>query len=259
MTCNKPIPIRKELTMQLEITETNAAATSIPRASFLTIRWGAIFAGLAVGLAANMLFMLLGTAIGLSLFDLDGSTPDSTFSIAASIWNTASMVISAFIGGYVAARGSGLKRNSDGILHAAVAWGMTLLLAVFMASSVTGATFSAMFPSLQDRTVQDTAQIIGNIDNVDRQAAVDNLQRNLGISSSQANSLVDQALALSGREEEAGESGRAAAQDTLRTATMVSIWLTVSTALSLLAALGGGASGVHGARRVLHRRITSVA
>ena len=245
--------------MQLEITETNAASTAIPRASFFSIRWGGIFAGLAVGLAANMLIMLLGTAIGLSFFDLDGSTTGNTFSIAASVWNAASMIISAFIGGYVAARGSGLKRSSDGILHAVVAWGMTLLLAVFLASTLTGTTFNAMYPSLQDRTMQDTAQIIGNIDNGNRQAASDSLQRNLGISSNQAQSLVDQALALSGREAEAGESGRSAAQDTLRTATIVSIWLTLSTALSLLAAVGGGTSGVRGSRRILHRRITSIA
>lgn len=51
---------------------------------------------------------------------------------------------------------------------------------------------------------------------------------------------------------------RAAAQETLRTATLVSLWLTASVALSLIAALGGGATGVRGSRRVLHRRVTHV-
>lgn len=243
--------------MQLEITETNAAA--LPRATFLNIRWGAIFAGLAVGLASNMVLMLLGTAAGLSFFEMDGSETESIFPVAASVWNTVSMVSSAFIGGYIAARGSGLKRTSDGILHAAVAWGMTLILAVFMASSVTGATFNAMFPSLQESVVHESASVIGDLDQGDRQSAAASLQRNLGISSNQAQQIIDQALALSGREEEAGARGRVAARETLRTAAIVSIWLTLSTLLSLAAALGGGVFGAHGARRVLHRRTTSFA
>lgn len=242
--------------MQLEITETNAAA--LPRTTFLNVRWGAIFAGLAVGLASNMVLMLLGTAAGLSFFELGGSETDSAFPLAASIWNTVSMVISAFIGGYVAARGSGLKRTSDGILHATVAWGMTLILAVFVASSATGATFNAMFPSLQDTTVRESARVLGNLEEGDRQAAVASLQRNLGISSSQAQEIIDQALVLSGREEEAGAGGRAAAEDTVRTAAVVSIWLTLSTLLSLASAISGGVMGAHGARRVLHRRTTTV-
>jgi hypothetical protein len=244
--------------MQLEINETSAAA--LPRASFLNIRWSAIFAGLAVGLASNMLLMMLGTAAGLAFFDIDGADGGMSVPLAASIWNTVSMVISAFIGGYVAARGSGLKRVSDGVLHAASAWGMTLLLAVFMASTVSGATFNAMFPSLQqEQNVSDTARAIGSIEQGDRQTAVDALQRNLGISAYQAQEIVDQVLALSGREEQVGASGRAAAQETLRAATLVSLWLTVATLLSLLAALGGGVAGAQGSRRVLHRRTTRLA
>jgi hypothetical protein len=242
--------------MQLEITETNAAVGQ--RLSFFNIRWGGIFAGLAVGLATNMLLMLIGAAAGLSLYDV-GEEAGANLPITASIWNSVSMIASAFIGGYVAARASGFKRSSDGILHAAVAWGMTMLLAAFLASTVTGATFSAIFPTLQRGGMQDTAQVLRNVGQGDRQAAAESLQRNLGISSSQASELVDQALALSGREEVAGPGGREAAQETVRTAAAVSIWLTLSTILSLLAALGGGLAGVRGSRRILHRRVTSMA
>ena len=243
--------------MQLEITETHSAA--IPRMPVLNIRWSAIFAGLAVGLAVNMLLMMAGAALGLAFFEMEGSDGGMAVPLAASIWNTVSMVLSAFVGGYVAARGSGLKRTSDGVLHAVSAWGMTLLLATFMAGSVSGATFNAMFPSLQERNVSDTARVIGSLDEGNRQVAVQSLQRNLGISEYRAQEIIDQALALSGREEEASERGRAAARETLRTATVVSAWLTVSTLLSLLAALGGGVTGASGSRRVLHRHTTHIA
>ena len=242
--------------MQLEITETHAAA--LPRENFLNIRWGAIFGGLAVGLAASILLMLLGTAAGLSLLEMNVGKAGSKVPLAASIWNVISMALAAFVGGYVAARGSGLKRTSDGFLHAAVAWGMTLVLAVFMASSVTGTTFNAILPSLQGRAVQEGAQLMGSLDGGDRQAAAVSLELNLGISSEQAHQLIDQALALSGRESEVGESGRAAARETLRTAAVISLWLTASTFLSLAAALGGGASGIRNARRVLHRHTTTI-
>lgn len=238
--------------MQVEIKE--SGPTIAEYAPILNVRWGAIFAGLAVGLATNMLLMFAGTAAGLSLFDIGSNDSGTTFQLAASIWNTLSMVMAAFVGGYVAARGSGLKRRADGMLHAAVAWGMTLLLAAFLATSATGAAFNAMFPSMQERTVQDTAQVISNLDQGDRQAAVDSLRSNLGISEAQAQQLIDQAMVLTGREDQASAASRNAAQDTVRTAAIVSVWLTLSILLSLLAALGGGVAGAKNARRILHQR-----
>jgi uncharacterized membrane-anchored protein YitT (DUF2179 family) len=240
--------------MQLEITETNTAAR--PRAAFLNVSWGAIFAGLAVGIASNMLLMMLGTAAGLSLFDLSETDTGQRFPLVAALWNTVSMIVAAFIGGYIAARASGLKRSFDGVLHAAVAWGMTLLLSAFLASSVTTATFDVMFPALQGSNVRDSAQLLGSLERGDRQEVTTTLQRTLGLSKEQADQLVDQALVLSGRPDAASAGGQAATQQTLRTATLVSIWLTASVALSLIAALGGGTAGVRGSRRVLHRRVT---
>jgi hypothetical protein len=247
----------KEKIMQLEITETPVVGQ---RLSFFNIRWGAIFAGLAVGIAANFLLMLIGTATGLSLFNVGSNSPSGeTISIAASIWNTVSMLISAFIGGYVAARTSGLKRTSDGILHAVVAWGMTLLLSIFLATSVTGATINSIFPAQQGRgAVANTAGVINNIDSGNRQAAVDALQRNLNLTPSQASEVIDQALILSGREEQAAPSSREGAQNTVKAVATVSAWLAVSITLSLLTAIGGGLSGARGSRRILHRRVTTL-
>lgn len=242
--------------MQLDMGETKTLAS--PRASFLPMRWSAIFAGLAVGLASNMLLMLLGTAIGLSLFEIGEGSDGRSFQVAASAWNSASMVLAAFVGGYVAARGSGLKRTSDGLLHAAAAWGMTLLLAVFMASTASNATFETMFPSLQGSSLNDSARIIDNSGQIDRQAAADALQGNLGISSGQAEHLVEQALALSGRADETDADSRNAAQETLSRAAIISLWLALSTLFSLAAALGGGVRGVQGARRALHKHTTRV-
>lgn len=247
--------------MQLEITETSTSLT--PRLAFFNVRWGAIFAGLVVGLASNFLLVLIGTATGLSMFNVGNMPSGQTVSVAASLWNTASMIIAAFIGGYVAARASGLKRASDGILHAVVAWGLTLLLSIMLATSTAGTAIGSMLPTTtQNGAVTHSAGIINNLNNLDngnRQAAVASLQRNLNLTPSQANEIVDQALILSGRAEEAAPSSREATQSTVNVAATVSAWLAASIILSLLTAIGGGLSGTRGSRRILHRRTTTVA
>src|SRR4051812_13856075 len=91
---------------------------AIRRPYFSAISWGAIFAGVVVGLSINLLLNLLGIAAGLMSVDVaSGRLPGANAPMWAAIWNGISMLIAAFAGGYVAARMSGLKRRSDGILH----------------------------------------------------------------------------------------------------------------------------------------------
>ncbi len=65
----------------------------------------AIFAGVVVGLSMNLVLNLLGVAAGLMSLDvLNRSTPDDNAPMIAALWNGAAMLVSSFIGGYVAAR-----------------------------------------------------------------------------------------------------------------------------------------------------------
>lgn len=133
-------------------------ATELQRVSsrwshFTRISWGAIFAGLAVGLAVQMLLTLLGIAAGLSVIDPQASEPVGGVPIAAGIWTGVSMLISAFLGGYVAARMSGLYLRSDGVFHGFVTWGVTTLAFVYLAttavSAVLGGTFNLLGQGLK--------------------------------------------------------------------------------------------------------------
>jgi hypothetical protein len=122
------------------------------------IRWPAIFAGLAVGISVQLLLMLIGIAAGLAAIE-PRNQPDATaISVGAGVWNTISMLIASFIGGYVAARASGLRRTSDGVLHGVVSWGATMLLFAFLTTSALGSVFGGMFGLIASTGSIDIAQ-----------------------------------------------------------------------------------------------------
>ncbi len=71
------------------------------------VRWGAVLAGWAVGLATQLVLTLLGLAIGAWSIDLQEAEPAGGVPIGTGIWTGISMLISAFVGGYITARMSG--------------------------------------------------------------------------------------------------------------------------------------------------------
>jgi hypothetical protein len=71
------------------------------------ISWGAVFAGVAMVLAVQILLSMLGLGIGFSTVDpaQNGGTPSaSSLSIGAGLWWGASYFLALVIGGHVAAR-----------------------------------------------------------------------------------------------------------------------------------------------------------
>lgn len=83
------------------------------------VSWGAIFAGVVVALVIQVLLTMLGVGIGVATLDpQSGDNPAaSTFSIVAGIWYLLSGIVSAFTGGYIAARMSGKTDETAGALH----------------------------------------------------------------------------------------------------------------------------------------------
>lgn len=116
-------------------------AVVLRRPFFPAINWGAVIAGLVVGLALQLTLTLLGIALGLTTVDVGTPGAVAEAAPAAAGWQALTMLIAAFIGGYVAARMSGLHRRSDGILHGFVAWGVTTVLLAAFATSALGVLF----------------------------------------------------------------------------------------------------------------------
>ncbi|RJG06712.1 hypothetical protein D3870_12480 [Noviherbaspirillum cavernae] len=234
---------------------------------FPAIRWGAVLAGVAVGISIQLALTLLGIASGLSSA---GMTQDDNVGAGPLLWAGVSMLIAAFAGGYVAARMSGLKRKSDGVLHGAVSWAVTTILFAVLATSAGGSLISGVFANVgqiaRGAVEGDTGAMMrgqnGIMDAEElqnfqqaiqagrREEAITQLTDATGMDRARAEKIVDQALVLSGSAESASPQGRAAVETAVQGAGAAAWVVFAAVALALAVGIGGGALGAAGARRI---------
>ncbi|MGA1799407.1 hypothetical protein VH567_11580 [Sphingomonas sp. 4RDLI-65] len=122
------------------------------------ISWGAIFAGVVLAIAIQLVLGILGTGIGLTLVDpVEGTTPGAAgFGIGAGIYWLITTVIALGAGGYAAARVAGVHDRFDGLVHGLVVWGVTLILTLYLLTSAVGGIIGGAF-----RTVGSVASAAG--------------------------------------------------------------------------------------------------
>lgn len=149
------------------------------------VSWGAVFAGVIIVLAIQLLLSMLGLGIGLSTVSpASGNAPDaSTLGIGAAAWWGIIYLLALFAGGYVAARLAPSRAPLDGMLHGLLTWAFTLLVTFYLLStavgSVIGGAFSAVSGTLSaaGQTVKDgapqVAQAAGVTPDVIQQKAKD--------------------------------------------------------------------------------------
>jgi hypothetical protein len=239
------------------------------RPLFSAIRWGAVLAGVAVGVSVQLVLTLLGIASGLSATDV---TSGESVGVGPLIWAGFSMLIAAFVGGYVAARMTGLRRRADGILHGVVSWAVTTLLFATLAGSAGGTMLSGVFgtasssvasnnmggapiaamlrsqlgPNVSTASLQTLQQYIGAGRRAD---AIRYMVSEMGVDQARASAIVDQALILTGSPEQASPQARAAADRALSMASNAAWTIFFAVVLSLAMGVLGGALGAVGARR----------
>lgn len=242
------------------------------RRMFSAVRWGAVLAGVAVGLSVQLALTLLGIASGLSTTSV---TRGEGMGIGPLIWAGISMLVSAFVGGYVAARMSGLKRKADGVLHGAVSWAVTTILFAFLATSIGGALVGGVFNNMtqlaqaQEQAAQGQGPLASfmrnqlgqmdaatvqrfraHIENGERDQAVQLLSRAATMETQRAEAIVDQALILSGSPEAAAPRAVQASEAVLEGAGIAAWVVFGAVALGLVLGISGGSLGVASARRV---------
>jgi hypothetical protein len=126
-----------------------AGTAEIPAstAGLRRISWGAVLAGAVIVIAVHVSLSLLGFGIGLSTVDpAAGDTPQPTsFGIGAGIWWVVSNLIALVIGGYVAARLSGMPVRGDGVIHGLLTWAVTLLVTIYLLTTSVGAIVGGAF------------------------------------------------------------------------------------------------------------------
>ena len=237
------------------------------RPFFPSIRWGAVLAGVSVGVSVQLVLTLLGIASGLSLSSVSAVEGPAT---GALVWAGLSMLIAALVGTYVAGRMSGLKRKTDGVLHGVVTWAVTTLLFVFLATSAGGSLLSGLFSSLSPANAGAQGSSITSMINRQmgtnmspeslrtlqehisagrRDQAIDYMSSTMGVQRDRAAGIVDQALILSGSPEQASPAGREAANRAIQRAGTAA-WIAFgAVALAFALSLLGGALGAMGAKR----------
>ncbi len=111
------------------------------------IAWSAIFAGVVLVFAIELLLNTLGAGVGFGLVQTQaGATPSaSSFSTSAGIWLLISTIVAFLASGYIASRLAGAPSHFDGLLHGVVVWGLTLLLALYMLGSAAGGLIGGAF------------------------------------------------------------------------------------------------------------------
>ncbi len=145
-------------------TDTGPPADILPMAT-RRVSWGAVFAGVVMVLAIQLLLSMLGLGIGLSTISpASGDTPNaSSLGIGAGVWWAITYLVALFAGGYVAARLAAAVARLDGALHGLLTWSFTLLVTFYLLStavgSVIGGAFSAVGGTLSaaGQTVKEAA------------------------------------------------------------------------------------------------------
>jgi hypothetical protein len=106
------------------------------------VRWGPIFAGLAITLSTQLVLSSLSTAIGST--NIAGSDAPRSYaddvSIAVGISAIVGLLVSLLVGGWMTARTCGPMKKSTGLLNGAILWATTLVISAWLLSSgVSGA------------------------------------------------------------------------------------------------------------------------
>lgn len=126
------------------------------------VKWGAVFAGWAVGLAVQMVLTLLGLGFGAWAIDLRESDPGAGIPVGAAIWTGMSMLIAAFTGGYLTSRLSGTSIRSDGMYHGIVVWGVNWLIFAWLTTTAMATMIGGVF-SVFGTTLQSLGQGVSSI------------------------------------------------------------------------------------------------
>lgn len=241
------------------------------RQAIPAIRWGSVIAGVSVGMSVQLVLALFGLAAGLTSFDTDGS---GAAGIRPLIWSGMSLLAASFVGGFVAARMSSLRRKTDGVLHGAVFWAVsTLMLAAlsgYAGGMFPGGVLGSMAPeSVRDAQIDDyslTILLRGMIGGDASVSDVSTLQRYvqtgrreeanlllsaMGMDPAEAATVVDKAMIFASGRQTGSNMNVAAAGVALKTASSESWMAFGGVLLSLLLGMAGGLVGALGSQRLV--------
>src|SRR4029079_1958558 len=112
------------------------------------VNWTAVIVGALAAIVAAVLFGLIGTAICAHKTVVAGSSASwSGVGFASLAFAVISSFFAFVIGGWIAARVSGIRRGEDATLQAALAWVVAVFVMIALAA-MSGAVFNGRYASI---------------------------------------------------------------------------------------------------------------
>ena len=128
------------------------------------ISWGAVFAGVVLTLAAQLILNLLGIGIGAATLDPGQAGAESpgasALGIGAGVWFVVSGILASFLGGFAAGRLGGKPKGSTAGWHGLTAWALSTLVIFFLLTSTLGGIVGGGFSALSS-TLGGAASTVG--------------------------------------------------------------------------------------------------
>ncbi|HEX5044121.1 MAG TPA: hypothetical protein VFV75_14530, partial [Candidatus Polarisedimenticolaceae bacterium] len=211
-----------------------AAAMEQPRSR---VSWGALFAGVVVALATQLLLAALGMAIGFTA--LDPGDRGSAFGVGAGIWWLLSGLIALFLGGWTAGRLANPTRKLDASLHGFATWALATLISAWMLTSAVGGVMGGAWSAVSTAATTTATTAAARPDLADRAG---DLLRQAGVDPSQADELASR-LKGEANSPQAQAEARQAADKAKEAASTASWFLFGMLLLGAAAATIGGAKG----------------
>ncbi|MDP4002738.1 PhnA-like protein [Methylobacterium sp. NEAU K] len=142
------------------------------------VSWGAIFAGAATALVAQVILNMLGVGVGLSSVGMNASDNPaaSTLSMGAGIWFVVSGIVASLIGGFLAGRLSGKPVGGAAGLHGLVSWSVTTLVVLYLLTSAVGGIVGGAFNGVT-ATLGGAGNLVGDTVQTAAQAAAPSLSK----------------------------------------------------------------------------------
>ncbi|OGT98195.1 MAG: hypothetical protein A2X80_13665 [Geobacteraceae bacterium GWB2_52_12] len=275
--------------MDNQLFENRTSTTTKTR--FPSISWGAIFGGVASGIAVQLVLTVLGLAAGLSAVDPQSTEPVGKIPLLAGIWTGISLILSAFTGGYIASRMSGYSRRADGVMHGMVAWGISTVIFAYVmttsAGSMIGGAFSVVgqgarvvaggaaatadivadSQSSQNQlesllkgsaggggeiSKESLAALQQRMSEGDRDGAVSVMVNQMGFTQERATQMADRGMALFGSAQNMPQQARDVASSAVSGVSKVSWGLFLALLLSMILGVSGGALGARATDKRRH-------
>jgi hypothetical protein len=97
------------------------------------VSWGAILAGAFIALTLCIFLTALGTAVGVTIFD---NVRTDQLAVGAGIWSLVTLLVSLFVGGYVASRCTVGERKNEAMMYGVLVW--AVLIGVMATAAAVG-------------------------------------------------------------------------------------------------------------------------